>query len=65
MGRNGSARSLLVRGGVALLAIGLAALAVPDPALLPAAAAGRTPGTPRSPIEHIVFIAKENRSFDH
>jgi len=64
MGRNGSARSLLARGGAALLAIGIAALAVPDP-VLPAAAAGRTPGTPRSPIEHIVFVAKENRSFDH
>ena len=33
----------------------------------PAAAATQpnATGTPRSPIKHIVFIAKENRSFDH
>jgi phospholipase C len=54
-----------VRGAAAMLALGLAGLAVRGLVPGPAVAAARTPGTPRSPIEHIVFIAKENRSFDH
>ena len=66
MRRNGS-RAVRVRRmvvGVAAVAAALAVLpALPGPA--PARATrSRTPGTPRSPIKHIVFIVKENRSFD-
>ena len=63
---NGSSRGR-VRGYVvagAAVAATLAILpALPGPAPARATQA-RAPGTPRSPIKHIVFIAKENRSFD-
>ena len=66
MGPNRSSRwrvrRLVVAG--AAVAAALAILpALPGPA--PARATrSRAAGTPRSPIKHIVFIAKENRSFD-
>ena len=65
MRRNRRLRSSAVRAGVAVLMFGVAAMAVPGRTSQPADASVPAPGTPRSPIEHIVFIAKENRSFDH
>jgi len=65
MRRTTQVRSRAMRVCAALLMLGMAALAVPGRTSPPADAAERAPGTPRSPIEHIVFIAKENRSFDH
>ena len=65
MHRTRSARQHAVRTVGALVALGVALLAVPGHSLEPAGAAVRAPGDPRSPIEHIVFVIKENRSFDH
>jgi phospholipase C len=55
----------ILRAGAAVAAIIVAAAAAQGQDQIPAAARTRTPGQARSPIEHIVFIAKENRSFDH
>jgi phospholipase C len=50
----------------ASLAIGLAMVAaVLSPGATKSPAVAATPGTPQTPIEHIVFVMKENRSFDH
>ena len=61
------------RAGVLVVFLAAAAVAVGWPDRSPVApacpAAARpavlVPGVPRSPIKHIVFVAKENRSFDH
>jgi phospholipase C len=53
---------LSMTAAVVVLALGLATMPAPD--AVPAAAGTRA-GTPQSPIKHIVFIPKENRSFDH
>ena len=55
----------IVRAGAAIAAVTVTLAAAQGPDQIPAAARTRNPGQPRSPIEHIVFIAKENRSFDH
>jgi phospholipase C len=55
------------------MAVVAAAIALVWPSTAPTASASgagvivapTVAGAPRSPIEHIVFIAKENRSFDH
>jgi phospholipase C len=56
----------LAKAGAAMVALAIAMAAVPGADVaMPALAGTRTPGTPTSPIKHIVFVAKENRSFDH
>jgi phospholipase C len=61
----GASRRPGARALLAWVAVGAvtASLAAPPIGALPAGAA--VPGTPRTPIEHIVFVLKENRSFDH
>ena len=55
-----------VKLAAAAVTIAIAVATVPAPRTgAPAAAGTRAPGTPRSPIKHIVFVVKENRSFDH
>ena len=55
-----------VKLGAAAVTIAIAVASVPAPHTgVPAAAGMRAPGTARSPIKHIVFVVKENRSFDH
>jgi phospholipase C len=55
----------IVRTAAAFAAMAIVVTAAQGEGGVPAAARNRTPGQPRSPIEHIVFIVKENRSFDH
>ncbi len=67
----GSSRTLATRLGLGAVVVGLAIAAMPAIPGGPAPAratsvrtAAALVGRPRSPIKHIVFIAKENRSFD-
>lgn len=53
----------LMLAAAATLVTVVAALASPSP-IGPQAAQAATPGQPTTPIEHIVFVMKENRSFD-